>query len=109
MNDPIQPARCATQLAALAAPERIRIVRFLTSGPHNVTEIAEMLSTSAVNVCHHAKVLKQAGILQSDKRGRFVYYSLTPGFVQVETASADREYLNLGCCRLEVPRHQEAG
>ena len=42
-RDPIQPTQCAQQLAALAAPERIKIIRFLRDGPHNVTEIAEML------------------------------------------------------------------
>ena len=109
MNDPIRPARCARQLGALAAPERIKIVRFLRSGPHNVTEIAAMLRTPPVNVCHHARVLKEAGILRSNKRGRFVYYSLAPGFVQAGEEAGDKEYLDLGCCRLEVPRSGSAG
>src|SRR5947199_7081917 len=81
-KDPIQPSHCAEQLSALAAPERLKIVRFLRCGPRNVTEIAEMLGTAPVNVAHHMGVLRGAGIVKSDKQGRFVYYSLTPGFLQ---------------------------
>jgi DNA-binding transcriptional ArsR family regulator len=105
-KDPIQPARCAEQLSVLAAPERIKIIRYLREGPHNVTEIADMLRTAPVNVAHHMGVLRQAGVVRSRKRGRFVYYSLAPGFLKKDLESADREYFDLGCCRLEVPRGQ---
>ncbi len=108
-NDPIHPTRCAQQLSALAAPERIKIVRFLRNGPRNVTEIAEMLKTTGVNVSHHMGVLRQVGIVRSRKSGRFVYYSLVPGFLQIDEETGEKEYLNLGCCRLEVPRSQEPG
>lgn len=108
MNDPLQPTHCAQKLNALAAPERLKIVRFLRDGPHNVTEIAEMLKTAPVNVAHHMGVLKHAGIVQSDKQGRFVYYSLTPGFLQSDNGEADKEFLDLGCCRLEVPRSEDS-
>ena len=60
MKDPLQPNRCAELLSALAAPERLRIVRFLREGPRNVTEIAEMLGTTVVNVSHHLAVLRHA-------------------------------------------------
>jgi DNA-binding transcriptional ArsR family regulator len=107
-KDPIQPTRCARQLSALAAPERIKIIRFLCKGPHNVTEIAEMLKTAPVNVAHHLGVLRHAGIVRGRKQGRFVYYSLTPGFIQTDAAEVGKEYFDLGCCRLEVPPGGEA-
>jgi len=106
-KDPIQPSRCAQQLSALAAPERIKIIRFLADGPRNVTEIAEMLKTAPVNVAHHMGVLRGAGIVNGRKRGRFVYYSLTPGFLQTEDDKGS-EYLDLGCCRLEVPQAESS-
>jgi len=108
MKDPIEPSRCAKQMSALAAPERLKIIRFLRDGPRNVTEIAAMLRTAPVNVAHHMRVLREAGISRGKKRGRFVYYSLTPGFLQSEP-EADKDFLNLGCCRVEVPRSEEAG
>src|SRR5262249_39882365 len=101
MQDPIQAVRCAEQLSALAAPERLKIIRFLRERPRNVTDIATMLKTSPVNVSHHLGVLKHAGIVRGHKRGRFVYYELLPGFVQ-QSEEVGKEYLDLGCCRLEV-------
>jgi DNA-binding transcriptional ArsR family regulator len=106
-KDPIQPSRCAQQLSALAAPERIIIVRFLREGPRNVTEVARKLRTAPVNVAHHMGVLRQAGVVRSRKRGRFVYYSLTPGFLKTGAEAAGKEFFDLGCCRLEVPRSED--
>ena len=103
-KDPLQPTRCAELLAALAAPERLRIVRFLADGPHNVTEVADMLAVPAVNVSHHLTVLKHARLIRGKKEGRFVWYSLLPGVLEeVVEAGVPREALNLGCCRLELP------
>ena len=102
-RDPLQPGLCARQLSALAAPERLRIVRFLRDGPRNVTEIAEMLKTPPVNVAHHMGVLRTADIVRGKKQGRFVFYSLKPGFVQMSEEEMGKEFLNLGCCRLEMP------
>src|SRR4051812_29828608 len=101
--DPLQPQRCARLLAALAAPERLRIIRFLRDGPRSAGEIAAMLQTAAVNVSHHMNVLKAAGLVQGEKQGRFVLYSLAPGVLQTEGEAGAADHLNLGCCRLELP------
>jgi DNA-binding transcriptional ArsR family regulator len=106
MKDPLQPSRCAELLGALAAPERLKIVRFLSGGPKNVSEIAAMLGTPVVNVSHHLTVLKNAGLIENQKKGRFVYYSLKEGIFQADGSLAT-EHLNLGCCRLELPAKGE--
>ncbi len=103
-KDPLDPSRCARLLAALAAPERLKVVRFLSDGPHTVTEIADMLGVPAVNVSHHLNVLKHAGLIRGTRKGRFVHYGLKPGVLEeAEAAGVPREALNLGCCRLELP------
>lgn len=103
-KDPLQPRRCAELLAALAAPERLRIVRFLADGPHNVGEIAAMLGVPPVNVSHHLAVLKTSGLIGGTKKGRFVWYGLKPGVLEdAVAAGVPRDALNLGCCRLELP------
>ncbi|MCE9562032.1 MAG: metalloregulator ArsR/SmtB family transcription factor [Planctomycetes bacterium] len=105
-KDPLEPKRCAVLLGALAAPERLKIVRFLAEGPRNVTEIVAMLGLKekAVNVSHHLAVLKNAGLIRGTKRGRFVHYALRPGMLEeAEATGVPREALNLGCCKLELP------
>src|SRR5262245_1133969 len=103
-KDALQPSRCAELLAALAAPERLKIVRFLTDGPRTVTEIADMLAVAAVNVSHHVSVLKHAKLIAGKKKGRFVYYSLCPGVLDESIAAGiPREVLNLGCCQIMLP------
>jgi DNA-binding transcriptional ArsR family regulator len=104
MNNPMRPQLCAQKLHALAAPERLNILCFLRDGARNVTEIATMLGTSPVNVCHHTAVLRRAGLIRRHKAGRFAYYSLAPGILQRDERTATVEYYDLGCCRLEVPR-----
>lgn len=103
-KDPLQPQRCAQLLGALAAPERLRIIRFLADGQHNVTEIADMLGIPAVNVSHHLNVLRHSRLIRGKKDGRFVWYSLYPGVLaEVVDAGIPKEALDLGCCRLELP------
>jgi DNA-binding transcriptional ArsR family regulator len=104
MKDPLQPNRCAELLAALAAPERLRIVRYLREGPRNVTEIAEMLQSNLVNVSHHLGVLRHANLVRRQKQGRFGLYSLCPGLVLDDDEAGGVTRLNLGCCRLEIPQ-----
>jgi DNA-binding transcriptional ArsR family regulator len=102
-RDPLQPKRCAKLLAALAAPERLQIIRILRDGPRHVTALAELLGTTPVNVSHHLGVLRQARLVLAEKRGRFVHYRLPPDLLKGEGEPGAAEYLDLGCCRLEVP------
>ncbi len=104
-KDPLEPQRCARLLSALAAPERLKIVRFLADGPQNVTAIADMLRLkNVVNVSHHLGVLRNAGLIRGKKQGRFVLYSLRPGVLEdAVNAGIPKDALNLGCCRIEMP------
>ena len=105
-KDPLEPHRCAELLAALAAPERLRIVRLLADGPHNVTQITDALKIPPLNVSHHLTVLKTARLIQSEKRGRFVIYSLCDGVLhEVVEAGVPKESLNLGCCQIVLPKN----
>jgi DNA-binding transcriptional ArsR family regulator len=104
MKDPLRPERCAQLLAALAAPERLRIVQFLQAGPKKVTEIARLLNTSVGNTSHHLGVLRRAGLVRSDRLSRYQIYSLPVSVFQPEPGSNPTTHLNLGCCRLELPR-----
>jgi DNA-binding transcriptional ArsR family regulator len=91
-------------LSALAAPERLQIIRYLRDGPRNVSEIAQMLKTSVVNASHHLTVLRHAALVRSEKQGRYMLYSLPPKVFQPDDGLSATEHLDLGCCRLEIPK-----
>jgi len=107
MNDNLQPDSCAGKLSALAAPDRLRIVQLLRGGPRNVGEVAAELSLSVVNASHHLNVLLTARLVTNEKKGRFVYYALPSGALQDDGVGRDTEHLDLGCCRLEIPKPSE--
>jgi DNA-binding transcriptional ArsR family regulator len=97
-------------LSALAAPERLKIVRLLAGGPRNVTEITRVLAIKALNVSHHLTVLKASGLIAGRKKGRFVLYSLRPGVLgEAVGAGVPAEALDLGCCRIELPLDERGG
>lgn len=103
-KDPLDPRKCAQLLAALAAPERLRVIRYLADGPRNVSEIAATLKIAPVNLSHHLTVLKHAALIRGKKQGRFVWYSLRPGVLEdALDAGIPQDALNLGCCRLQMP------
>ncbi len=102
MNEPLEPDRCARTLRALADPERLRIIHCLRGGARNVSELAALLGVELVNVSHHLGVLRHAGLVLDEKQGRFVIYRLHPDVFHGSGANA--EHLDLGCCRLELPK-----
>jgi ArsR family transcriptional regulator len=93
-------------LKALADPERLRIIDCLRQGPRNVSDITRELDADIVNVSHHLGVLRGAGLVVDQKQGRFVVYQLHPEVFESKGRTR-KEHLDLGCCRLEMPRPAE--
>ncbi len=63
-------------LKALAHPSRIFIVEKLQEKPYCVCELSEMIGIDMSTASKHLSVLKNAGIVEDDKQGTTVYYSL---------------------------------
>jgi DNA-binding transcriptional ArsR family regulator len=103
-KDQLQPVHCAEQLKALGEPSRLRIVSALRSGPMSVGQIAEALNIELMSVSHHLGILHHAQLVQKKRQGRFIVYSLSEGVFQPTGSSGGTEHIDLGCCRLEVPK-----
>lgn len=102
MEDQLQSQECAQLLKALADPERLKIVQCLVDGPKNVSEVSALLGQEMANVSHHLGVLRHSGLVQVEKQGKFMVYSLHPDVFRPKTAPQKSPCLDLGCCRLEL-------
>jgi DNA-binding transcriptional ArsR family regulator len=62
--------------AALAEPNRYRIVELLRSGARSVNDIGERLDISQPLVSKHLRVLREAGLVDVEPRARQRVYEL---------------------------------
>lgn len=65
-------------LAALAEPNRFRIVELLLAGPRAVNEIGDRLELNQPQVSKHLRVLKEAGLVDVQPRAQQRLYELRP-------------------------------
>jgi len=61
---------------ALGHPTRLFLVEVLAEGERCVCELTAMVGADVSTVSRHLGVLKQAGILEDEKRGAQVFYRL---------------------------------
>ena len=61
----------------LADPTRILILYALADEPHNVSELADALGSPQPTVSRHLKVLRERGLVQAEREGQAVAYSLS--------------------------------
>jgi ArsR family transcriptional regulator, arsenate/arsenite/antimonite-responsive transcriptional repressor len=72
-----QAAQVAPLLKALAEPVRLRLMSLVASHPGGeacVCDLNEAFDLSQPTISHHLKVLHEAGLLDREKRGVWVYY-----------------------------------
>jgi DNA-binding transcriptional ArsR family regulator len=63
-------------IKAMAHPTRLLIIDKLGKGERCVCELRDMIGADISTVSKHLSVLKQAGIVEDEKRGLQVWYSL---------------------------------
>lgn len=74
-------AQLAAMFRVLGEPARLQILSIIASHPNGeacVCELTEPLGLSQPTVSHHLKVLYETGLLQKERRGNWIYYSLVP-------------------------------
>jgi ArsR family transcriptional regulator len=74
-------ARLAEVAKALADPIRIQLLDVLRkhAGKVCVCELVPLFDVSQPTVSHHLKVLREAGLVESEKRGLWAFYYVLPG------------------------------
>ncbi len=61
---------------ALSDPTRRRILDILRDGARTAGEIGGAFDMTGATVSHHLAVLRTAGLVDQDKRGKYIYYEL---------------------------------
>jgi DNA-binding transcriptional ArsR family regulator len=64
------------RLDALAHPVRLRLVRTLARSPRTTSELAHAWGLTPPEVSRHLAVLRRAGLLTTERRGRYVHYAV---------------------------------
>ena len=94
--DPDQSGVLAPMFKALGDPVRLRLLSMIAStdrGEVCVCDLTGAFDLTGPTISHHLKVLREAGLVDSDRRGTWVYYRLVPsalallgGLLDVEAA-----------------------
>ncbi|WAC66030.1 metalloregulator ArsR/SmtB family transcription factor [Agrococcus sp. SL85] len=74
----------AATLKALADPLRLRMLSAIATDPRGescVCDLAALAEVSQPTVSHHLKVLRSAGVLDAERRGTWVWYSVAPALL----------------------------
>lgn len=61
---------------ALSDPTRREILHILRDGAKTAGEISSNFDMTGATVSHHLSVLKSAGLVTDDKRGKCIYYEM---------------------------------
>ena len=76
-----QAEQVAPLLKALADPVRLRLLSLVASresGEACICDLNDAFELSQPTISHHMKVLHEAGLVDRDKRGVWVYYRVRP-------------------------------
>ncbi len=66
---------------ALSDPTRREILALLRAGPMAAGDIAAHFNVSGATVSHHLSILKDAGLVLDERRGKYIYYELNMSVV----------------------------
>jgi ArsR family transcriptional regulator len=80
--DEAAAVRLAAMLKVLGEPARLRLLSLIQAQPGHeacVCHLTDALDLSQPTVSHHLRVLFEAGLVDRERRGIWVYYRVVPG------------------------------
>ena len=70
-------------LAALADPTRLNIIRQLAADTETCAcDFTTSCDVGQPTVSHHLRVLREAGLVISERRGQWIFYRIAPGVAE---------------------------
>ena len=93
---------CISALKALGEETRLRTLRLLFKRPMSVNEISESLKVSQYNVSKHLRIMREAGLLESEKQGKQRLYVVAENLRN--QVAPNNNILDLGCCTFRLDK-----
>ncbi len=93
---------CISALKALGEETRLRILRLLFKQSLSVNEISERLQATQYNVSKHLRVMREAGLLETEKHGQQRLYTVSAHLKS--QMAANNNVLDLGCCTFRLDK-----
>src|ERR671916_359557 len=78
-------AMLAPAFKALGDPVRLRLLSMIASAPDGeicVCDLTGAFDLTGPTISHHLKVLREAGLVDAERRGTWVYYRARPGLMR---------------------------
>ena len=69
-------------LKALTDPTRREILNLLKSGTKSAGEISDHFNITAAAISRHLSVLKEADLIEDNREGKFIYYTLNASVLE---------------------------
>jgi len=102
LKDELRAKQCAELLKAVADPDRLRLIQALRERPQNVSDLSALLDKDIGNISHHLKVLRKQELVTTRREGKMIIYSLAESVLPPK--GEKQTGIELGCCRLELPK-----
>jgi ArsR family transcriptional regulator len=105
-----------TTFEALADERRLSIVRLLARGELCVCEVSAALGISDALASHHLKILRESGLVETRRSGRWLHCRLDPSIVRdvaAELSALAERAIEAGdrdgdCCSRPIPATETA-
>ncbi len=96
--------RVVKTFEALASEPRLNILAYLSKSSMTAGEIAERFDMSKPSLSKHLSILENAGLVTSEKKGKYIHYSIVSDHI----ANTLDGYLQ-EVCPVRKPLRQESG
>jgi ArsR family transcriptional regulator len=95
VREPLSPDQAGTlapMFKALGDPVRLRLLSLIAShagGEVCVCNLTDRFDLTGPTISHHLRVLREAGLIDGERRGTWVFYWLRPGMLDQLAAILD--------------------
>jgi DNA-binding transcriptional ArsR family regulator len=93
---------CLAALKALSEHTRLRILRVLLKDPLSVNTLSQRLKLTQYNVSKHLRILREAGLLETEKQGKQRIYRVAAHLK--DHLAQNENVLELDCCTVRFDK-----